>query len=158
MAVTVKASVSAGEPSNGLVPVNFLDESTGIGTLVSRTLNIYDYNNNLVDTVNMGATLTATYNVSADGYFSFQEIIVDNTGTYTGTFNFLCISFYVSLYAPAVAALTTYCGDLTGEIYNQSNAQNNRYAGLDMASFGQGVIAQQLITRANFLITTPYYA
>lgn len=158
MAVTVKASVSAGEPSIGLVPINFLDESTGIGTLISRVLNIYDYNNNLVDTVNMGATLTATYNVSTDGYFSFQEIIVDNTGTYTGTFNFLCISFYVSLYAPAVAALTTYCGDLTGQIYNQSNAQNNRYAALDMASFGQGVIAQQLITRANFLITTPYYA
>lgn len=158
MAVTVKASVSAGEPSSGLVPINFLDESTGIGTLISRVLNIYDYNNNLVDTVNMGATLTATYNVSTDGYFSFQEIIVDNTGTYTGTFNFLCISFYVSLYAPAVAALTTYCGDLTGQIYNQSNAQNNRYAALDIASLGQGVIAQQLITRANFLITTPYYA
>lgn len=158
MAVTVIATISAGIPNNGLVPLTFLDQSTGVGSLVSRTLNIYDYNNNLVDTVNMGATLTAVYNISADGYFKFVETIVDNTGTYTGTFNFLCVSFYISLYATAVASLTTYCGDLTGQIYNQSNAQNNRYAALDMASFGQGVIAQQLITRANFLISTPYYA
>lgn len=158
MAVTVKATISAGVPSNGVVALTFTDESTGVGTLVSRVLNIYDYNNNLVDSINMGATLVAIYNTSADGYFSFEEIIVDNTGTYTGTCNYLCMAFYISLYAPAVASLATYCGDLTGQIYNQSNAQNNRYAALDMASFGQGVIAQQLITRANFLIETPYYA
>ncbi len=158
MAVVVKATISASIPNNGNVTLTFTDQSTGLGTVISRTLTIYDYNGVLLDTINMGASLTATFVVVADGYFSFDEQIVDNTGTYSATFGYVCQAFYMSIYAPAVASLPTFCGDLTGQIYNLSNAQNNRYAALDMASFGQGVIAQALITRANFLVQTPYYA
>jgi hypothetical protein len=158
MSVVFAASVSQGIPSNGVVALTFTDASTGISGLISRTLNIYDYNGNLVDTVNMGASLTAAFNISADGYYNFIETIVDGSGTTTGDVAFVSTAFYLSIYAPAIAALSTYCGNQTGQILNYSNAQNNRYAAIDAAMFGQGVLAQGLITYANFLVTTPYYA
>jgi flagellar hook assembly protein FlgD len=158
MSVVFKANVSQSTPSNGVVTLTFTDQTTGLGTVSARTLNIYDYNDVLVATINMGASTTATYNVSADGYFTFSESITDNTGTYTGEIAFLCTAFYISAFVQSVASNSTYCGDLYGTVFNQSRAQNDRNAAIDMASFGQGVIAQQLITQANFYITVPYYA
>lgn len=158
MPFVFKASVTQSIPNNGIVTLTFLDESTGITGLISRTLNIYDYNGELVDTINMGTSVTANYNIQADAYYTFIESIVDGTGALPpGTVNFLSTAFYISLFTVAVAGLVTFCGDLFGQIYNISNAQNNRYAAVDIASFGQGVVAQQLITYANFLIATPYY-
>lgn len=154
------ATVIEGIPSNGVVPLLFIDNSTGIAGLISRVLNIYDPNDVLLDTVNMGGTNTASYNTPADGYFSFQLTTVDSNGTHgpTGcTTNIVSTAFYMSVYAPAIAAISTYCGNQTGQILNYSNAQNNRYAAIDAGVFGQGVLAQALITYANFLVTTPYY-
>jgi hypothetical protein len=158
MAVVFSANVSQGIPANGMVELLFTDTSTGISGLISRMLNIYNFNNILVATINMGAVLTANFPVSADGYYNFTETIVDGSGTTIGDVAFLSTSFYESLYAPAIASLPTQCGNQTGQILNYSNAQNNRYAAVDAGVFGQGVLAQGLITRANFLLTTPYYA
>jgi flagellar hook assembly protein FlgD len=158
MSVVFSANVSQSTPVAGVVTLTFRDTTTGLGTVSARTLTIYDYNDDLVQTISMGTSTTATFNVSADGYFTFDESITDNTGTYTGDVAFLCTAFYINAYVTSVASNTTYCGDLYGVVFNQSQAQNYRYAAIDMASFGQGVIAQQLITQANFYITTPYYA
>lgn len=158
MAITVTGKVTASIPVSGTVTLTFTDTTTGVGTLVSRVLNIYDCNGVLLDTINMGAILTANYYITADMYLMFIETIVDNTGTYNGEVNFVSTSFYMSVYAPAVAAVQNYCCDTFGKVSNLSNAQNNRYAAVDMAVFGQGVVAQNLITEANFLVNTPYYA
>ena len=158
MSVVFSATISQSTPVAGVVTLTFTDTTTGLGTVSARTLTIYDYNDDLVETINMGTSTVATFNVSADGYFTFDESITDNTGTYTGEKALLCTSFYIYEYVQSVANNSTYCGDLYGIVFNQSRAQNDRYAAIDMASFGQGVIAQQLITQANFYILTPYYA
>lgn len=158
MSVVFKASVTQSTVSSGIVTLTFQDQTTGLGTVSARTLNIYDYNNVLVKTINMGTSTTANFQIQADGYYVFDESITDNTGTYTGAVNFLATAFYINEYTQSVAANATYCGDLYGIVFNQSRAQNYRYAAIDMASFGQGVVAQQLITQANFYILTPYYA
>ncbi len=158
MAVVFHASVSQASPVNGVVTLTFTDATTGLTGTISRTLNIYDYNDYLVQTIVMGTATTAAFEIQADGYFTFRESITDDTGTYTGEAAFLSTAFYINEYVISVAANSTFCGDLYGIVFNQSRAQNSRYAAIDMASFGQGVIAQQLITQANFFILTPYYA
>lgn len=157
MSVTVTGKVSASIPVSGVVTLIFTDTTTGVGTLISRTLVIKDANGNILSTIDMVATLIATYDVYTDGYYTFTETIVDNTGTYAGTENFLCEAFYMSLFAIAVASLPNEC-DTFGVIYNLVQAQLDRSAAEDMGLFGQGLVAQALITQANFLVTTPYYA
>lgn len=158
MSVVFSATVSQSTPVNGVVTLQFLDTTTGLGTVSSRTLTIYDYNNVLLKTINMGTSTIATFQIQADGYYTFDESITDNTGTYIGEVAFLSTAFYIAAYVQSVASNATYCGDLFGTVFNQSRAQNYRYAAIDMASFGQRVIAQELITQANFFITTPFYA
>lgn len=158
MSVVFSANVQQSVPSLGMVTLTFTDTTTGLGTVSARTLTIYDYNNVLVKTINMGTSTTATFQISADGYYTFDESITDNTGTYIGEVAFLCTAFYIAAYVQSVASNATYCGDLFGTVFNQSRAQNYRYAAIDMASFGQRVIAQELITQANFYVTTPFYA
>lgn len=158
MAVVTSGNVTQSVPANGVVVLTFTDTSTGVGTLISRTLNIYNSLGIIVDTVNMGAMLTATYSISADGYYSFVETIIDNTGTYVLTVNYVATAFYQYAFSQAVAALTSLCGVIYGQVYNLSYAEINKNSAIDMALFGQGVNAQSLITYANFLIATPYYA
>ena len=161
MAYVYSATVSQGVPSNGIAPLTYTDNSTGIVGLVSRILNVYDPNDVLLFTVNMGSNPVAVVNITADGYFSFQLTTVDGGGTHgpTGcTTNFVSTSFYISVFPAEIANISTYCGNQTGQILNYSNAQNNRYAAVDAGVFGQGVLAQGLIVYANFLLNTPYYA
>jgi hypothetical protein len=159
MSVVIKGIITASTPNAGVVTLTFTDESTGLGTVISRVLTIYDFNGNLLDTINMGSALTVNYNVTADGYFSFVETVSDNAGgPYVETVNYTSIAFYISVFAPAVAAIPTYCSDIYGRVNNLNNAEINKNAALDMTLFGQGVAAQALITRANFLLATPYYA
>lgn len=154
MAVVVSGNVSAGTPVNGNLTLTFTDTSTGVSSLVSRILNIYDSNGTpVVSPINMGATLTATYVTTTDKYLSFVEIIVDNTGTYPLTVNYLSTTFYQISFANAIAALPNdfNCGSeqLTYiDISNLYAQAAERYALSALAP-----AAQNAINAANYFIT-----
>ncbi len=151
MSVTVTGTITPSAPVNGVSAQVFTDTTTGIGTLVSRTLNIYNSDSVLVDTVDMGTSLTATYGISADAYLSFEETIVDNTGTYIGTFNIQTTIFYDITYVNTVAQLGCSCG---GESVNYIDISLLfRNAALILAAFGLGSAAQNNITAANTFIS-----
>lgn len=153
MAVVVSGNVSAGTPVNGNLSLIFADTSTGVGTLVSRILTIYNSNAVLVSTINMGATLTANYVITTDQYLSFIETIIDNTGTYVLTVNYLSTTFYQISFANAIAALPCdfNCGNeqLTYiDISNLYFQTAKRYALSALAP-----AAQNAINTANYFIT-----
>lgn len=158
MSLIVTGIVTQSVPVLGIVTLTFTDTTAGVSGLVSRVLAIYDDNGNLLTSINMGATLVATYTVSQDTYLLLIETIVDGSGTSIGEFKFLSDSFFIYNFSLGVAALPSQCSDLYGTIANLSNALINQTAAINMALFGQGVVAQALITYANFLTTTPYYA
>lgn len=153
MAIIVSGNVTPNTPVNGNLTLTFTDMSTGVGTLVSRILTIYNSNAVLVTTINMGATLTATYIVTTDQYLSFVETIVDNTGTYVLTVNYLSTTFYQISFANTIAALPNdfNCGSeqLTyidiSDLYAQAA---DRYALSALAP-----AAQNAINTANYFIT-----
>lgn len=155
MALTVTATIS--QSSDG-TQVVFLDTTTGVVGLVSRTLSILDANGVLLQQINMGATLTATYVISTDLYLQFVEVIVDNSGTSTGQVNFLSTAFYELAFAPAIAAQICPCDDLFGVLYNLNQSNLYATAAQIFAERGIGPQAQAMITQANFLVSTPYYA
>ena len=154
MAIVVSGNIQQSAGGNILT---FTDTSTGVGTLVSRTLNIYDANGNLLQTINMGATLAATYNITADAYFQFIETIVDNTGTYTLTINYLSTVFYQNAFSTAIAGVTTYDSDFFGVVSNLNISQDYYQAANRFFIGGFGVSANNMITQANFFVNTPYY-
>lgn len=158
MAVIPSGKVTQSVPVNGVVTLTFTDATTGLGTVSSRILVISDANGNILQTINMGSSLTATYSITQDIYASFVETIVDNTGTYTATVNYVSTAFYIYAYAPAVVSVSSECCDTFGTILRLYDAEDNKNAAVYMAQFGQGVNSQALITQANFLVNSPYYA
>lgn len=158
MALTVTATITQSIPVNGNVTITFTDTTTGISGLVSRTLVIKDDNGNTLDTISMGSNPVATYTLTADTYLSFTESIIDNSGLSVGNFTYLSDSFYQYNFSMAVAGISSQCCDTFGILNNLYQAEVNRNAAIYMATFGQGVNAQALITNANFLVSTPYYA
>ncbi len=157
MAVVVSGNVAASIPSAGVVTLTFTDTSTGVGTLVSRTLVITNANGVIVDTINMGSVLTADYDISADQYLTFTETIIDNTGTYTLIVNYISTSFFEYAFANAIASITSE-NDTYGTIYNLSRADDYKMAAETYGLYGIGVTANALIVQANFYVNTPYYA
>lgn len=155
MSVVVSGNITQSAGGNVLT---FTDTSTGVGTLVSRTLSIYDPNGNLLQTINMGVSLTTTYNITTDAYFQFVETIVDNTGTYLLTINFLSTVFYQNAFSNAIAGVTTYDSDFFGIISNLNLSQDYYQAANRFFIGGFGVSAQSMIQQANFYVSTPYYA
>lgn len=153
MSVIVSGNVSAGTPVNGNLSLFFTDTSTGVGTLTSRILTIYNSNNTLLATINMGATLTATYVITSDLYLSFIETIVDNAGTHVLTINYMSSTFYQIVFANAIAALPTdfNCGSEALTFIDISNLYAQaaeRYAISALAP-----AAQNAINTANYFIT-----
>jgi len=71
------------------------------GTMVSRNLTIYDCNGVVLQTVSLGTATTYTYNITADGFYQFICVVVDNTGTFTSTVDFIAAGFYTSAYLNA---------------------------------------------------------
>ncbi len=158
MAVVMSATVSTSIPVSGVVTLTYTDTSTGVGTVISRTLVITDPNGVVLDTISMGSFLTAEYGVTSDQYLTFTETLVDNTGTYTHELNYLSTAFYDYQYPQTILDIYSVCSDTFGVLQNLSNSQLYYEAAEDAALFGQSVAAGTLITQANFLLTTPYYA
>ncbi len=159
MATVASGNVTAGVPVAGVVTLTYHDTTSGITGLISKTLVITNSLGTVLQTTNMGAGTTATYNISADLWLRFTCTIIDGNGTTSVTVDYVSIAFYQSVFAPAVAALTSLedC-NIFGQAQNLSLAELNKNASLDMAQFGQAVQSNTLIIYANQILATPYYA
>lgn len=148
MAVVTKGEVTQ-DPSGS--PLLFTDQTAGLGTIISRSLDIYDGNGNLLDTIDMGGNLTATYDITADGYFSFIETIVDNTGIYTLLKNYLSTAFYEITYAPLANKLDC-CGN-EEKCLNLYKAEICKADAILFFERGVAELAQSNIEAANLFLT-----
>lgn len=154
------ASVCSGtvtQSSNGEV---LLFRDTGIynAPVTSRVLNVYDNDGNLVQTISMGGTLTTSVNITTDVYYSFVLTVIDSTGTFTCTVNFLSTAFFEIAFAPAIAAQDCPCDDVFAVFYNLNRANLFKEAAEIYAQRGVAQNAQANIDEANFYVNTPYYA
>lgn len=134
-------------------PLTFTDNSTGIVSLVSRILNIYDSNGTLLTSINMGVTATATYAISADGYFSFVLITIDANGTHTGPKNYLSSTFFKITFVNVIAQLGANCNCGSEQLTYADIAQLYKTTADTYALLGLGTAAQTAITTANVLIS-----
>ncbi len=123
------------------------------GTLVSRNLTIYDYQGNVLINVSLGASLTYIYTITADAWFQFECVVVDNTGTYTSTVYYTAGGFYVAAYLNLFTA--TNCG-CQGNNCNMEYAEYAYQAALrfTLAGLAGAAQAQREIVAANVLINT----
>jgi len=129
--------------------LTFTDTSTLSGGLVSRSLVITDQNGDVLDTVNMGSALIATYIIDADGYFTFTETLIDGTGPHTVVINYLSTAFYEIAFANTISLSGCSCAPC-------DYADNSYYlmqAAIRFALGGFGVAAATNITAANILIS-----
>lgn len=128
-------------------------DSGSYGTIVSRNLTIYDYQNQPLITVSMGAALTYIYTITADAWFTFECVVVDNTGTYTTTVYYTAGGFYTAAYLNLFTA--TNCG-CQGNNCNMEYAEYAYQAAIrfTLAGLAGAAQAQREIVAANVLINT----
>ena len=146
------ASTASGKVTNSQDGKTLTYTDTGsYSTIISRILTIYDANGVLLNTINMGATLVSTFGITADGYYTFICTVVDNTGTFTATVNFLAENIYIAAMLSFLAGLGCCNGCIPENVFIA-----DLYAGgaEDSGSFGFGPQAQQQITAANTLINS----
>lgn len=138
--------------------LTFTDQSTGIGTLISRTLVITDSNGVVVNTIAMGASLTATQAITADVYYTFTETIVDNTGTLPAVVkNYSSIQFYNLAQAKLASVLNQGCNCTGVTCSSIVKARECINSALTFTAIGDGQSAQTQLTNADFYINNPYY-
>jgi hypothetical protein len=141
-------SATVTQSADGTV-LTFTDTSTLSGSLVSRTLVISDQNGVVLDTVNMGASLIATYTISADGYFVFTETIIDGSGSRPVIVKYLSTAFYEITFANTISLSGCSCTPC-------DYADNSLYlylASIRKSVGGFGVAAYDNINKANILIS-----
>lgn len=131
-------------------PLVYTDTGT-YGTIVSRTLVISDYQGNVLETVNMGATLTYSYSITADNWYQFVCTVIDNTGTFVTTIYYVSTGFYWATYLAQFVA--TNCG-CTGNNCNLEISQSLLQAALRFNLAGQSgaASAQACIIGANYFV------
>lgn len=146
-------STASGSVSNNISGTLLTFTDTGsYGTIISRTLVINDSNGVLLTTINMGANLTATYAITADAYLTFILTVVDNTGTFTATVNYLAYGIYIVSFLTKLA--NSGCG-CTGNFCNVDIAEIFLSEAQNFALFGIGPSSQANITAANVYINIP---
>lgn len=138
--------------------LTFTDTGSYNPPITSRMLNIYDYNGNLIQTYNMGSSLTQTFDITADSWFRFILTVVDSTGTFTCTVDYLSTAFYQNAFSNAIAGQTCPNSDFYGVIFNLNLSQDFYMAALRFFIGGFAVSANNMITQANDFVTTPFYA
>jgi hypothetical protein len=144
MAVLTSATITQ-DPTG--TPVTYTDTSTGVTGLISRTLTITDANGNVLQVVNMGSTLVYNFPMTKDLYLSFGLVIIDSTGTYPLTKNYLSTVFYQIAFSNAIATYGANCNPNKCSIYDKS-LQYKTAADI-FASRGLAPAAQQSIDAAN---------
>lgn len=139
---------------DGLNGGSLLFTDTGsYGTIVSRTLTVYDYLGNIVSPspFNMGNNLTQIFNFNADAWFHFQNIVIDNTGTWTTDVYVVATGFYWSTYLVQFNA--TNCG-CQGNNRNLEVSQLSLQAALrfNLVGIAGASSAQSCIVAANYWV------
>ena len=126
------------------------DDSTAI-SVTTRQLTVFDINNVLIHTYNMGSNLTQDVPIIADGYFTFTLLL---NGSITTSKTYLSTRFYDLQALTLEEALgckcksaKSLCNDATKALISKANA-------MTYFIFGQGANAQRNITAANTLIAT----
>lgn len=148
------ASVASGEviPTIGGLVLTYLDTGS-YGTIVSRTLNVLDANGNLVaGPINMGTNLSTEINITFDQWLQFICVVVDNTGTFTATVDYLAEGIYTQAFLNQMVSLgcqcqrNAFCDLFKAEL---SFVSAERYA-----VSGLGIPASQLILGANIYVNS----
>jgi len=143
------ASFSSGTVTNSIggTVLTFTDTGSYTAPIVSRSLQINDYNGNPLATINMGASLTAIYNITADQYITFILSVTDNTGVVPpATVNYLAQGFYTIAYLNAITQSGCGCN---GVFCNLDIAENFLKAAQRFGIAGNGVAAQSNILAGN---------
>jgi hypothetical protein len=99
-------------------------------TVSSRILTVYNYLGAVVQTFNMGSNLTQQFTFTADDWYWFQCVVVDNTGTWTTNVYVVAQGFFWVAYQ------------------NQYNANNCASTGVNM-NLEAGTLALNSALRAN---------
>lgn len=138
-------------PSPGGLVLTYLDTGS-YGTIISRTLTVYNYN--LAATYgpfSMGTNLSQAVDVTADGWLRFICIVVDNTGTFTATVDYLAEGQYIASFLNRMVSQGCGC-DNTNQFCNLFKAQLNLVAAEWFSIPGLPIPAQSSITAANVYV------
>jgi len=128
----------------------FTDTGSYTAPVTIRVLNVYDSNGALLDTFNMGASLTQEIDVTADSYLSFNLNITDATGELpTYIYNYLTTGIYKASYLSRMASLGCKCDNIPGQVYIAEEYVKTSYRYL---IGGQGEASQLAINAANTYI------
>lgn len=149
------SSVASGNiTQTDLTGLNYVFTDTGSYTapVTSRILTQYDSNGNLINTYNMGGSLTQPIAVIADGYFTFILNITDATGPVAPlTINELLKGIYIAAYLSRLTLLG--CCDCNS-FSNIDKAELAYNGAVRYGIGGDGPNAQTQITLANVLINS----
>lgn len=89
--------------------LQFTDTGSYTPPIASRVLTMYDPLGNVLQTFNMGTSLTQIITISADGGYRFILAVTDSTGVVTPiTIDYVAAGFYVAAYLNQFAS--TNCG------------------------------------------------
>lgn len=127
------------------------DISTGI-TVTSRVLTIFDSTGALIQTINMGVSLTATYGITTDKYLTFTLTL---NGSITKSVTVLSTRFYDLQALTLEQALDCTCKSSKSLCNNATLAMMAKDRAITFFEFGQGVSSQRNIDAANDLIENP---
>jgi hypothetical protein len=131
-------------------PLVFTDTSTGI-TVTSRSLSVFDANNVLVQTYNMGSNLTQAVPITSDVYYSF---VLTLNGSLTITVNYMSTRFYDLQALTLEQALDCDCSCSKSLCNDAIKAMMSKDWAETYFIFGQSANAQRCITAANTLIAS----
>jgi len=139
-------------PSPGGTVLTFTNTGTYSLPFVSQVLTVYDCNGNVAyGPFNMGQNLTQTVNITADGWFSFVNVITDQTGALSPIpVNYLAEGIYIAAFLNRLVA--NGCNCMPQQFCTMFKAQLNEQAAEWFAIPGLGVASQSSITAANVYI------
>lgn len=133
-----------------LSPLVATDTSTGI-SVTSRVLTVYDANNNLVGTYNMGSNLTQNVSITKDVDYLFTLTLND---TITKSVTYLSTRQYDLQALTLEQALDCNCSSSKSLCSDAIKALMAKNWAQTYYLFGQSVNAQRCIDAANTLIAT----
>ena len=155
------AVVCSGEvtQSGDAKTLTFTDTGTGYVNVTSRQLNIFDAYGALVNSINMGASLTAQQSITKDVWYSFILIVTDENGTYSPPYpiNYRSQQFY-NLAQVQWTMADTDCGCTDNPLCSlPAKADQAIDSSLTFFNIGDSVSCQAMLDAANFLINKAIY-
>lgn len=141
------ASVTISAPLSGS-PLLVTDSSTGLPSISSRILTVYSPTGTLLDTIDMGANLTTTYDITQDQWLRF--VLTLNSGAYTEEVQYISVGFY---YKALIAQSKSGCGCSGNSLCSDTaKAMMAEKAAIFYTTYGLAVNADTSIKAADALI------